>query len=78
MEGHRGGRATPSFKEVVASRGKKPLENARGTSEEEERYIKEETIKANNKKINGTKDKEVEDKKRDPANPKLSSHPELF
>lgn len=63
MEGRREGRDTPSFKEAIASIGKKPLENARGTSEERERNMEEETTKINNKEINATKNKEVEDKK---------------
>ena len=63
MEGRRGGIATPSFKEAIANRGKKPLENARGTLEEGERNMQEETTETNNKVINGTKNKEVEDKK---------------
>lgn len=63
MEGRRGGSATPSYKEVVASRGKKPIENARVTSEEGKRNMEEETAGVNTKENNGTKDKEVEDKK---------------
>eukprot|EP00253_Pinus_taeda_P003037 PITA_03037 len=59
MEGRQGGKATPSFMEAVASRGKKPLENARGTSKEGERNMEEETVEANNKEINGTQDKET-------------------
>ena len=63
MEGCRGGSGYPSFKEAVASRGKKPLENARGTGERGKRNMEEETEETMSKEKNGTKDKEAEDKK---------------
>jgi len=63
MEGCRGGNSTPSYKEAMANRGKKPLENARGTGAEGKRNMEEETGEAINKEKNGTKDKEAEDKK---------------
>lgn len=63
MEGHRGGRAYPSFKEVVASRGKKPLESTKGASGGGKETMEEERTGGNTEGINGTKDKEGEDKK---------------
>lgn len=42
MEGRKGGSSTPSYKQVVASSGKKPLENDRGPSEDGKRNIEQE------------------------------------
>ena len=63
IEGRRGGSSTPSYKEAIASRGKKPLEKARGTMEDGKRNMEEEIGEAMNKENNGTKDKEENDKK---------------
>lgn len=82
MEGRRAGSSTPSYKEVVVNKGKKPLENARGTTEEGKRNMEQEIDGTKTRENNSTKDKEEEDKKqgtkdkRDLVNPKLRSHPE--
>eukprot|EP00253_Pinus_taeda_P034636 PITA_34636 len=59
MKGGRGGGSTPSYKEAVASRGKKPLENARGTGVEGKRITEEETKEPIDKDQYGIKDKEA-------------------
>lgn len=63
MKGGRGGGSTPSYKEAVANRGKKPLENDRETGVEGKRITREETKEPIAKDQYGTKDKEAEDKK---------------
>jgi len=61
MKGGRGGGSTPSYKEAVASRGKKPLENDRETGVEGKRITEEGTEEPIEKDQYSTKDKEVED-----------------
>lgn len=65
MEGCKGGSSTPSYKQVVASRGKKPLENDKGTSEEGKRNMEEELDGTKTRENNSTKDNEEEDKKQE-------------
>lgn len=43
MKGGRGGGSTPSYKEALASRGKKPLENVRETGLEGKKIMEEGT-----------------------------------
>lgn len=62
MEGHRRGSSTPSYKDVVASKGKTPLSNVKGSAEEEKRNNEKKTDGAKTKENSGTKDKEGEDK----------------
>jgi len=86
MEDRRGGRASLSFKEVSASRGKKPLESTKGASEEEKKLWKrrqqEEIPKksmAQRTRREKTKNRALKTRnKRDPANPKLRSLQEPF
>ena len=81
MEGRKGGSSTPSYREVVVNKGKKPLESGRGNSMEEGENRDKETISNKEKKNDGTKDKEENEKnreqktgnKRDCASPKLKS-----
>ena len=63
MKGGKGGGSTPSYKDAMASRGKKPLENAREIGVEGKRITKDGTKEPIEKDQYGTKDKEVEDKK---------------
>ena len=62
MEGCRGGSSTPSYKDAIASRGKSPLGNVRGSVEEEKRNNEKETDGARPKENGSTKDREEEDK----------------
>jgi len=62
MERRRGVSSNPSYKEVVASKGKKPLENVRGTTEKGKRNTEEEIEGNKTKENNSKKDKEEEDK----------------
>ena len=57
MKGDRGGGSTPSYKEAMASRGKKPLENARETGVEGKRITEEGTKEPIEKDQYSTKDK---------------------
>ena len=63
MEGRKGGISTPSYKHVVATRVKKPIENERGSSEEGKRNIEEEQDGTKLRENNSTKENEEEDKK---------------
>jgi len=58
MEGHKGGSSTPSYSQAVASRGKKPIETARGPSGERKRNIEEEWDLTKTREDNRTKENE--------------------
>jgi len=85
MEGHRGGSSTPSYTDVVASRGKTPLVNIKGFVEEGKKNNEKETDGTKIKENSSTKDKEEEDKsqgKRDkkqkgPCKPKTEITPRV-
>eukprot|EP00253_Pinus_taeda_P008870 PITA_08870 len=62
MEGRRGGSSTPSYKEAIASRGKKHLENVIGTAVEGNRNTEEEIEGTKTRENNNTKEKEEEEK----------------
>lgn len=62
MEGRKGGSSTPSYKQVLASRGKKPIENDRGTSEEGKGNIEKELDGTKTRGNDSTKDNEEENK----------------
>ena len=63
MDGRRGGSSTPSYKEAVANKGKKPPENVRGTVEEGRRNMEGEIEGTKMKENKRTKDEEEYDKK---------------
>lgn len=63
MEGHRGWSSTPSYKEAIANKGKKPPDYCRGTVEEGRRKREVETEGTKMKENESTKDNEEDDKK---------------
>ena len=63
MDECRGGSSTPFYKEVVANKGKKPLESGRGNTKEGGKNKEEETENIKLKENDGIKDKEDNDKK---------------
>lgn len=63
MEGRKGGSSTPSYREVVINKGKTPLESSKGNSMEEGENKDKEIVSNKEKKNDGTKDKEENDKK---------------
>lgn len=62
MYGHRGGSSTPSYKEAVANKGKKPLEKSRSNAKKGRKNREEEPESTKSKEKDGTKDEEANDK----------------
>lgn len=85
MEARRGGSSTPSYKDVVTSRGKKPLENDSSTEEERRGIPNEKIGGTRTKKKKDAKDKEEEDKiqeakdkkQKGPCKPKAEISPKV-
>ena len=85
MEGCKGGSSTPSYKQVVASWGKKPIECVRGPSESGKRNMEEDQDVTKPREDNNTKENEEEDKKqgaqnkaqKGPCKPKAVSTPRV-
>lgn len=65
MDGCRGGSSTPSYKEVVTNKGKKPLELGKINTKEGGKNREEETESIKAKENDDTKDKEENDKNRE-------------
>jgi len=63
MQGRKGGSSTPSYKQVVASWGKKPIETTKVPLEEGKRNLEEEYDLTKTREDNRTKENEEEDKK---------------
>lgn len=63
IEGHKGGSSTPSYRQAVANRGKKPIEFVRRPSGEERRNMEEDQDLSKSREDNDTKENEEEDKK---------------
>jgi len=86
MKGGRGGGSTPSYKEALASRGKKPLENVRETGVAGKKFMEEGTEEPIEKDQYGIKYKEVEDKEQEtkdkkhkgPCKPKTDITPRVI
>ena len=68
MEGRKGGSSSPSYRQAMASQGKKPLESIRDPSEEAKRSMEEEQDFTKSRKDNKTKENEEEDKKQGAKN----------
>lgn len=62
MEGRKGGTFTPSYKQAVADRGKKPIEYDRGPSEGRKRNNEEKQDGTESRENNSTKENEEENK----------------
>ena len=62
MDRGRGGRSTPSYREIVVNKGKTPLESGRGNTMVGGKNREEETESNTEKEKDGTKDKEENDK----------------
>lgn len=81
MEVIRGGSSPPSYKDVVASKGKTPMMSGKGFADGKNRDNEKETDGNKTKENSTTKDKEEEEKnqesrdenKRDPTNQKQKS-----
>lgn len=58
MVGPKGASSTPSYKQVMASRGKKPLESIRGPSGEGKKSMDEEQNFIKSREDNRTKESE--------------------
>ena len=63
MEGCKGGSSTPSYKQAVANRGKKPIEDNIGPSDGRQRKREEEQKGSKSRENNNTKESEEVDKK---------------
>lgn len=84
MEGCKVGSSTPLYSQVVASRGKKPIETAGGPLGEGKRNIEEEHDLTNTREDNIIKENEEEDKKQEtkkmqkgPCKPKAEVTPRV-
>lgn len=86
MEARKGGSSTPSYRQAVASRGKKPIKSVRGPSGEGKRNMEEDQDSTKPREENSTKENEEETRNmeqktrraRGHVNPRLRSFPEVF